>query len=281
MQLVSSKNDLANRVADAKKQGLKVGFVPTMGALHRGHIALAERALRECDYVVVSIFVNPTQFNDPADLEKYPRTLEADLALLQAAGCHLVFAPEVQEMYPEAETAYLDLDFGTLATVMEGVHRPGHFDGVALVVHRLFEMVQPDVSYFGEKDFQQLAIIRSMVQQLQLPIDIVPCAIVREADGLAMSSRNMRLSPQHRAVAPHIGRSLLQARQLASLHSVEEVAQFLRHELSSQPLLRLEYAQIVARDTLLDASSWDEPAGCVACVAVWAGEVRLIDNVQF
>lgn len=281
MQLVETQKLLRKAIQDAKASGKTIGFVPTMGALHQGHLSLVREAKKESDFVVTSIFVNPTQFNQAADLKKYPRTLEADLAMLEAEACDLVFVPTEDEMYPQEEVNYLDIDLGVLDKVMEGQHRPGHFDGVALVVHKLFEMVNADKAFFGEKDFQQVAVIRAMVAQTNNPTEVIACPIVREADGLAMSSRNVRLSPAHRNAAPAIAKSLRQAKEMAGSNSVEQVLQTVRRNISTEKLFELEYFEIVDKNTLLPASNWDTANGCVACIALWAGEVRLIDNIQF
>ncbi len=276
MKLVSSVNELQENLEQLRTQGT-VGFVPTMGALHKGHISLVEQAVAENKTVVVSIFVNPTQFNDPKDLERYPRTLESDLALLEPTGCLLVFAPSVSEMYPEPDTR--KFNFGTLETVMEGKHRPGHFNGVAQVVSKLFDMVKPDKAYFGLKDFQQLAIIKNMVKQLSLPVEIVPCPIVREQSGLAMSSRNELLSPEERKNAASISETLFEAKQLAQQKSVQELAEWITENINKNPYLTVEYVDIVDDINFQPVKSWDEKNTKVACVAVFCGKVRLIDNI--
>lgn len=256
-----------------------VGFVPTMGALHEGHLSLVKACREACDTTVVSIFVNPTQFNDPKDLASYPRTEAADLALLEAAGVDFVFAPSVAEVYPEPDTRVFD--FGGLDRVMEGEHRPGHFNGVGQVVSRLFEIVRPNRAFFGEKDFQQLAIIRHMVAQLGLPIEITGCPIVRDRDGLARSSRNALLSPEHRAAAPHIYEVLSEAaRSLRGTVPVAEAKRLIAERIDTNPLLKTEYVEIATADTLQPATEWSRSSGDLRCfVAVQAGAVRLIDNV--
>lgn len=256
-----------------------VGFVPTMGALHEGHVSLVERARQTCDTVVVSVFVNPTQFNDKNDLANYPRTEEADLGLLEAAGVDFVFAPSVAEVYPESDTRVFD--FGGLDRVMEGEHRPGHFNGVGQVVSRLFEIVRPHKAFFGEKDFQQLAIIRRMTHDLGLDIEIVGCPIVRGADGLAMSSRNALLMSEHRAAAPHIYEVLSEAvRTLRGTVSVAEARRIIAEQIDRESLLKTEYVDIVHAMTLQPVSAWGEAVGDLrCCVAVHAGGIRLIDNV--
>lgn len=256
-----------------------VGFVPTMGALHQGHLSLVAECRRACDTVVVSIFVNPTQFNDPKDLENYPRTEQADLRLLEEAGVDFVFAPSVAEVYPQPDTRVFD--FGGLDRVMEGEHRPGHFNGVGQVVSRLFDMVKPHKAFFGEKDFQQMAIIRYMVSRLGLPVEIVGCPIVRDADGLARSSRNALLTPERRAAAPHIYEVLSDAaRTLRETVSVEDAKRIIAERIDANPLLRTEYVEIASAETLLPTQEWGRVPGDLRCfVAVQAGAVRLIDNV--
>jgi len=273
MLLVKTKRELGQVLKDAGK----IGFVPTMGALHQGHISLVERAVCENQTVVTSIFVNPTQFNDAHDLERYPQTLEADLALLEKAGCHLVFAPSVSEVYPEPDTR--KFDFGKLETVMEGKHRPGHFNGVAQVVSKLFEMVNPDKAYFGLKDFQQLAIIKDMVKQLQLNVEIVSCPIVREENGLAMSSRNELLTPEQRENAVGISKTLFSAKELAEGKSVSELKRWAVETINKNPFLNVEYIEIVNSETLQATDNWDEEGTKIICAAVFCGKVRLIDNV--
>jgi pantoate--beta-alanine ligase len=254
-----------------------IGFVPTMGALHDGHLVLIRRAIAENDFVVVSIFVNPIQFNNSDDLAKYPRTLEADLQMLESTGCHLVFAPSAEEMYPEPDLT--EFDFGKLDKVMEGKFRPGHFKGVAIVVKKLFEIVTPNKAYFGEKDFQQLAIIKKMVSQLSMPVQVVPCPIVRETDGLAMSSRNARLSTNERAEAPIIFKALLGIKENYSWFIPDGVKQLIRGEIQESPLFRVEYVDVVDTETLQPFEDWNDVEHAVVCVAAFIGSVRLIDNI--
>lgn len=249
-----------------------------MGALHEGHLALVGQCRRECDTVVVSIFVNPTQFNDPKDLENYPRMEDQDLKLLETAGVGFVFAPAVSEIYPEPDTRLFD--FGLLDKVMEGAHRPGHFNGVAQVVSKLFDMVKPDKAYFGEKDFQQLAIIRRMVRDLNLPIEIIGCPIIREEDGLAKSSRNLLLTPEARKAAPQIYRALSEAADNRGTMEVTQTAAAIRRAIDSSPELKTEYVEIVDAKTLQPVSQWGKEVGELrCCVAVRAGNIRLIDNI--
>jgi pantoate--beta-alanine ligase len=256
-----------------------IGFVPTMGALHEGHLSLVNQAVAETDIVVVSIFVNPTQFNDSGDLEHYPRTLNADLQLLEKTGCQIVFAPKVSEIYPEPDKR--KFSFGALETVMEGKHRPGHFNGVAQVVSKLFEIVKPNKAYFGLKDFQQLAIIKNMVVQLNLPVEIIPCQIVREKSGLAMSSRNELLSAEERKNAAIISETLFKAKELASEKSVKELENWIVETINKNKYLNVEYVDIVDDIQLQPVESWNEKVVKVCCVAVFCGKVRLIDNIVF
>ena len=279
MKIVKGINELKGYLVDSKRNGKRIGLVPTMGALHKGHLSLVERCVRENDICVVSVFVNPTQFNDKHDLETYPRTLEADCALLESAGCDFVFAPSVEEMYPEPDTR--TFDFGTVMQVMEGAKRPGHFNGVAQVVSKLFYIVEPDNAYFGEKDFQQIAVIRAMVKQLQIPVQINACPIVREADGLALSSRNTRLTPALRQKAPLIARTLQESKALAATKSVREVIDYVVNTLKADPDLEVEYYEIVDGDSLVSIQDWKDTSYAVGCVTVYCGEVRLIDNIKY
>ena len=255
-----------------------IGFVPTMGALHQGHISLVERARRECDTVVVSVFVNPTQFNDKNDLKNYPRTPEADAAMLEAAGVDYVLFPSVEEIYPEPDTRVFD--FGQIDKVMEGATRPGHFNGVAQVVSRLFAIVEPDKAYFGEKDFQQIAVIRAMVAQLGLKLEIVDCPIVRDTDGLARSSRNTLLTVEHRAAAPHIYQVLSAAQSKLTEMTPQALTEWVVAEVEREPLLKVIYFQAVDALSLQQVSSWEESERIQGCIAVQAGEIRLIDNIK-
>lgn len=277
MRIVETKAGLSEVVAGYKGQGARVGFVPTMGALHAGHLSLVQRSVASCAKTVVSIFVNPTQFNDPTDLEKYPRTLKEDLALLQNSGCDVVFVPSVREIYPEPDTRIFNLS--PLDAVMEGASRPGHFNGVAQVVSTLFEAVNPDEAFFGEKDFQQLAIIRLMVRQLNLSLTITGCPIVREPDGLAMSSRNRLLTPLLRQSAPSIFRALNEASALRGSLSVEALRAQVISQINQAPGLSVEYFEVMDADRLTPVASWESAPRIRGFVAVRAGSIRLIDNV--
>jgi len=277
MQVVKHINELRLVLNDKRREGLSIGFVPTMGALHQGHLSLVEEAGRQTGFVVVSIFVNPTQFNDKGDLDRYPRNLQKDIDLLTHSACELIFAPDAEEIYPVPDTR--QFDFGVLEQVMEGKFRPGHFNGVAQVVSRLFEIVQPDKAFFGQKDFQQLAIIREMVRKLNMKVEIVSCPIIREADGLAMSSRNMLLTPEQRANAALISATLFEALRKTRQISVNELCQWVVDRINENQFLNTEYFEIVNAMTLLPVKSWDDPCVKVGCVAVHCGKVRLIDNV--
>ncbi|MCG8579714.1 MAG: pantoate--beta-alanine ligase [Bacteroidales bacterium] len=279
MQVVNTVEKLQQQISEAKKSGLKVGFVPTMGALHNGHVSLVKKAANESDLVVVSIFVNPTQFNNSKDLERYPRDLKTDLEALSKVKCDFVFAPSVDEVYPEEDNR--QFNFGDLETVMEGKYRPGHFNGVAQVVSRLFRMVTPDKAFFGLKDFQQLAIIRAMTRQLNLPVEIVPCDTIREKDGLAMSSRNMLLSDAQRKNAPLIARTLFESCNFVAGTSVQGVKKKVVDTINTDAELDVEYFEIVDGYTLQTVDNWDESDYIVGCIAVFAGEIRLIDNVTY
>lgn len=279
MNQFNTRISLEAHLGELRSSGLSVGFVPTMGALHAGHISLIKKARRENDIVVCSIFVNPIQFNNPDDLKKYPRTLDADFALLEPAGCDVVFVPSVEEMYPGEITE--KYNFGHLDKVMEGRFRPGHFDGVAVVVKRLFDMVKPDRAYFGLKDFQQVAIVRSMMQQIGSPVQLIPCEIVRETDGLAMSSRNVRLSPAARRLAPFIYQTLTFGKNLAAAHSPSEVNRMVLERFAEHPEFEPEYFEIVDSETLLPVEHFDGSRPAIACIAVWLDQVRLIDNLVY
>ena len=279
MKVVHTIKDLQAELSALKVQGKKVGLVPTMGALHAGHASLVKRSVSENGVTVVSVFVNPTQFNDKNDLEKYPRTLEADCSLLEECGAALVFAPSVSEMYPEPDTR--QFSYAPLDTVMEGAFRPGHFNGVCQIVSKLFDAVQPDRAYFGEKDFQQLAIIREMVRQLNYSLEIVGCPIVREEDGLALSSRNKRLSAEERENALNISRTLFKSHNFAATHTVSETQKMVEDAIEAAPGLRLEYFEIVDGNTLQKINDWENTSYAVGCITVFCGEVRLIDNIKY
>ena len=279
IKVLSTTEEAKQILRKLKGEGKSIGFVPTMGALHEGHVSLVKRAVSENEVVAVSLFVNPTQFNDKNDLKNYPRTPEKDLALLESAGVHYVFMPTENEIYPEPDTR--QFDFGMLDKVMEGEHRPGHFNGVAQVVSKLFDIVQPQRAYFGQKDFQQLAIIRELVRKFNYDIDIVACPILREADGLAMSSRNMLLTPEKRASAPLISKTLFEARNIMGEKTVEELINWVEIIINSNPHLEVEYFEISNAKTLEPVRDWNAAEQIVGCIAVHAGQVRLIDNVIF
>lgn len=277
MKVVTTKNELVNLVEGLRKENNTIGFVPTMGALHDGHISLVKESTKICDISVVSIFVNPTQFNDPKDLERYPRTPEQDISLLEKAGCNIIFLPSVKEIYPEEDTRHFD--FGYIETIMEGAKRPGHFNGVGQVVSKLFDIVKPDKAFFGMKDFQQIAVIKNMVKQLNCDCEIVECPIIREESGLAMSSRNKLLSEEHKKNAPHIYAILKKAITLAPRFECSELKKWIAGEINSNPFLETEYVEIVDADSLKIVESFEEKGRKVICVAVYAGKIRLIDNI--
>ena len=279
MKTVHTIKELQAELNALRNEGKNVGLVPTMGALHAGHASLVKRCVAENDVTVVSVFVNPTQFNDKNDLEKYPRTLEADCRLLEECGAAYAFAPSVEEMYPVPDTR--QFSYAPLDTVMEGAFRPGHFNGVCQIVSKLFDAVQPDRAYFGEKDFQQLAIIREMVRQMNYPLTIVGCPIVREGDGLALSSRNARLSAEERKNALKISQTLFESRTFAATHTVAETQKFVEEAIAAAPGLRLEYFELVDGNTLQRIADWKETTYAVGCITVFCGEVRLIDNIKY
>ena len=279
MKVVSTKVELAALLDICRKEGQSIALVPTMGALHEGHASLVRRSVAENDITVVSVFVNPTQFNDKNDLQNYPRTLDADCKLLDEVGADIVFAPSVDEMYPEEDTR--SFSFAPLDTVMEGACRPGHFNGVAQIVSKLFYAVEPDRAYFGEKDFQQLAIIREMVRQLALGVEIVGCPIVRESDGLAMSSRNTLLSKEERERALTISRTLFKSLEHAKTNSLKETKEFVETAIRDADGLELEYYQIVDGNTLQEIAEWGDSEYVVGCIALFCGKIRLIDNIVY
>ncbi len=279
MKVIHTIKDLQAELSVLKAQDKKVGLVPTMGALHAGHASLVKRSVNENEVTVVSVFVNPTQFNDKNDLVKYPRTLDADCKLLEACGATYAFAPSVEEMYPEPDTR--QFSYAPLDTVMEGAFRPGHFNGVCQIVSKLFEAVKPHRAYFGEKDFQQLAIIREMVRQMQFDLEIVGCPIVREEDGLALSSRNARLSAEERENALKISQTLFKSRTFAATHTVSETLKFVEDAIAAVPGLRLEYFEIVDGNTLQKVDNWNQTSYVVGCITVFCGDVRLIDNIKY
>lgn len=276
MEIIYSSKELIQRLAEMRQFG-RPGFVPTMGALHKGHLSLVEKAAGENKIVVVSIFVNPNQFNNRKDLEKYPRNLESDIKLLEPAGAHILFAPANEEIYPEPDTRVFD--FEGLDQVMEGKFRPGHFNGVAQVVTRLFELVKPDKAYFGEKDFQQLAIIKLITRKLKLPVEIVSCATVREANGLAMSSRNELLTPEQRKNAGIIFKTLSAAKNKSGL-TIHELKRWITAEINKNCFLDVEYVEIVDQNSLKPIRNRNQKVKKVICAAVWCGDVRLIDNFE-
>ena len=279
MIVYRTKTDLTGHLLTIQNEGKTIGLVPNMGALHQGHMSLVEKARAENDFVVVTIFVNPTQFNDPSDLDHYPRTLDQDLELLRQLEADLVFVPAVKEMYPEEDMQIFDL--GGLDKVMEGKHRQGHFNGVAQIVSKLFLLVRPHRAYFGQKDFQQLVIIRRLVEIMGLDLTIVPCPIIREKDGLAMSSRNTRLNKEERKLAPFIYETLVKAREKMENLNPAQVKEWVILQFKKQSNLDLEYIDIVEDKRLMPIDEWDKEMNKVACLAVLLGEMRLIDNLNF
>ncbi len=279
MNIYKTAEELRSFVTEERKQGHCIAFVPTMGALHEGHLSLVRRALKENDCCIVSVFVNPTQFNNPRDLETYPRTLDADSHLLASIGTTALFAPAVETIYPEPDTRVFHV--GAVAEVMEGKYRPGHFNGVMQVVSRLFDLVQPDCAYFGEKDFQQIAVLRAMAREIKSPVEIIACPIVREEDGLARSSRNTLLSEEGRAQAPNIYRILSESRTWSKELSPKAVIERATQLLDAIPTLRVEYFEIVDADTLQPITRWEDSPKPHGCITVYCGEVRLIDNIAY
>ena len=281
MKVFSKIVDLQNQLFEDRKNGKVIGVVPTMGALHEGHASLVRRSVKENGITVVSVFVNPTQFNDKNDLKNYPRTLDADCQLLDACGADYVLAPSVEEMYPTPDTR--QFEFPPVSTVMEGAHRPGHFNGVCQVVSRLFYIVKPNRAYFGEKDWQQIAVVKAMVKQLGLKVQIVECDIVRDADGLARSSRNTLLAKDERAIAPAIYKTLKESISYAKTHTVGETHDFVVNTINAVDGLEVEYFSIVDGNTLQDIAAWDDTPYVVGCITVYCGKtpIRLIDHIKY
>lgn len=281
MKVITTVADLRQELMTLRKNNpsIRIGLVPTMGALHAGHLSLVETSKRLYDVTVVSIFVNPTQFNNPDDLQTYPRNPKSDLTYLQDCGANIAFMPSVEEMYPTPDTR--QFNFGFIGETMEGAYRPGHFNGVAQIVSKLFQIVHPDGAFFGEKDFQQIAIVCEMVHQLSLPVKIHSCPIVRESDGLARSSRNQLLNDEQRSVAPRIHDTLVASQALIPDHDPRSVEAFVVSRLEKYPQLRPEYYQIVDGETLRPLQSWDDSLDPVGCIVCYCGNVRLIDNIHY
>ncbi len=281
MKVISTIADLKNELETVRNNGCTIGLVPTMGALHEGHASLVRRSVGENDVTVVSIFLNPTQFNDKNDLAKYPRTLEADCRLLEQCGATIAFAPSVDEVYPEPDTR--SFNYPPTDSVMEGAFRPGHFNGVCQIVSKLFAMVEPDRAYFGEKDFQQIAVIRRMVEDLGFTLQIVPCPVVREASGLALSSRNTLLNDDERQIASNIYQTLAQSREWAKTESVQVVHDHVVSQINAISGLEVQYYSIVDGRTLADVASWNDSNDIVGCITVFCGQqpIRLIDHIRY
>lgn len=279
MQTIHSIKELQACLSEAKNAGKSVGLVPTMGALHEGHASLVRRSVKENDVTVVSIFLNPTQFNDPKDLERYPRTLESDCQLLEQCGAQIAFAPSVNEMYPEPDTR--SFSYPPTDSVMEGARRPGHFNGVCQIVSKLFMITEPNRAYFGEKDFQQICVIRRMVADLGFKMDIVPCPVIREESGLAMSSRNSLLTPEEKVLAANIYRVMKES--LSQGLSVRETEAWVTDTLNAIDGLEVEYYSIVNGETLAEVNSWDDAPHIVGCITVYCGHtpIRLIDHIRY
>lgn len=278
MIIVRTKTELGTILDEYRKKGSVIGFVPTMGALHKGHVSLIENSLKSTDITVSSIFVNPTQFNDKADLERYPRVIEKDAQMLEKAGCHVLFLPEVKEIYPKEDTRVFN--FGFLDTILEGGHRKGHFNGVAQVVSILFDIVKPNKAFFGTKDYQQLLIIKELTKQFKLNIEIVPCPTFREADGLAMSSRNILLSAEERTAASLIPALMQEAKNLKNAgKQVNELKQFVSEKLAQNPIYKLEYYDICEAETLKPVTSLNSSVISISLIACFVGKIRLIDNL--
>lgn len=281
MQVFHKIVELQNKLFEDRKNGKSVGLVPTMGALHEGHASLVKKSVKDNDVTVVSVFVNPTQFNDPKDLSSYPRDIEADCKLLEEVGADYVFTPSVEEMYPTPDTRHFE--FPPISTVMEGTHRPGHFNGVCQVVSRLFYITRPDKAYFGEKDWQQIAVVKAMVRSLNLNVKIVECPIIRDTDGLARSSRNALLSADEREIAPNIFKALKESIEYSKKHNINETHDYVVEKINSVNGLEVEYFEIVDGNTLQRVSDWNDSEYIVGCITVYCGKrpVRLIDHIKY
>jgi pantoate--beta-alanine ligase len=281
MKIINTVSELKSELNSLRESNKTIGLVPTMGALHEGHISLVKRSVKDNDITVVSIFVNPTQFNDKKDLEKYPRTFESDCALLEANNTSIVFAPTVEEVYPEPDTR--TFSYPPTDTVMEGAFRPGHFNGVCQIVSKLFMYVEPHKAYFGEKDFQQIAVIKAMVNDLKFPLEICACPIVREKDGLALSSRNTLLSNEERTIALNISQTLFASLDYAKSHTLEETKTWVINSIDAIEGLRVEYYEIVDGNTLASLNEWADSEYIMGCITVFCGSipVRLIDNIKY
>lgn len=281
MQVFHKIVELQNKLFEDRKNGKSVGLVPTMGALHEGHASLVKKSVKDNDVTVVSVFVNPTQFNDPKDLSSYPRDIEADCKLLEEVGADYVFTPSVEEMYPTPDTRHFE--FPPISTVMEGAHRPGHFNGVCQVVSRLFYITRPDKAYFGEKDWQQIAVVKAMVRSLNLNVKIVECPIIRNTDGLARSSRNALLAADEREIAPNIFKALKESIEYSKKHNINETHDYVVEKINSVNGLEVEYFEIVDGNTLQRVSDWNDSEYIVGCITVYCGKrpVRLIDHIKY
>lgn len=276
MLVLSLLSEVKAHISQLKQQNKKIGFVPTMGALHQGHISLIAISKSECDYTVCSIFVNPTQFNNATDLSKYPRTPELDIKLLENAGCDLLYMPDVKDIYPEKDER--KFDFGYLDTILEGEHRPGHYNGVGQVVSKLLMGISPDKGYFGSKDYQQVMVVKSLVKQLQLPVEIVSCPILRESDGLAMSSRNTLLTPSERVISVTVPKLMQEAKLMTKTKSISAAKDLVNEVVSKIPIMKLDYYEICDADSLLPLNELQANQKAISLIAVFVGNIRLIDN---
>lgn len=281
LKIVATKDELESLLGPQRAKGNSIGFVPTMGALHKGHISLVNLSIAENDITVCSIFVNPTQFNDPADLKRYPRPVDSDRQMLENAGCDILFIPSIEEMYLDNDYNLLNEDFGILDKVMEGQSRPGHFAGMITIVNKLFNAVKPHKAYFGNKDFQQLTIVKYFVKKHNLPLTIRECPISRDDDGLAMSSRNRLLSPEERKAATLIPNTLFSVKKTWGTAKISDLKKFVLDEFAKEPILKLDYFEVVNFDTLISVTEPILPEmPIIACIATFAGKIRLIDNIR-
>lgn len=276
---ISQLNELNSFINNCKSEGKKIGFIPTLGALHDGHMSLIRKASEKADVIICSIFVNPTQFDDKSDLEKYPRTITKDLEKLRAEPCDVCFTPSVDEVYPNGVTTTSKYELGQLEHILEGETRPGHYQGVCQVVERLLEMVQPDILFLGQKDFQQVMILSKMIADKNIPIEVEMCPIIREHDGLARSSRNVRLTDEERLVSNQLYKTLIKCKENSEKISFTKLKTWAEVNLNLEPLIRVDYIQFCDADTLKEIHDFDDAERIVLLGAIFIGQIRLIDNV--
>lgn len=278
MQVFQQISEIKTYISSQKQQHKTIGFVPTMGALHQGHISLINESKKVCDITVCSIFVNPTQFNNANDLTRYPRTPEVDRQLLEQAGCDVLYMPDVKDIYPTTDTR--QFNFGYIDTILEAEHRPGHYNGVGQVVSILLTGIEPNKAFFGSKDYQQVMIVRTLVKQLKLPVEIISCPILREDDGLAMSSRNMLLTPEERKIASLVPKMMEGARDIVKQIGVSAAKLYILNEVAQVPIMKLDYYEVCDTETLEPLTALEPNQQAISLIAVFVGNIRLIDNLM-